>query len=132
MSGVASEGKEVEGDCNGDYESWEVVGSSEFGPIWGFVTRNENGTVSTTLKRGSSNVYINGKSASRKSDTMDLNKDYPNVRHHDPLSATGRISTGSSTVFVNGLAIARKGDTVTANGCSSVKIKQGSENVISN
>lgn len=73
------------------------------------------------LSTGSSNVFINGISCGRKSDS------YPSHSDEDS-SHSGYISGGSSTVFVNGLPIARVNDAVSCGG----RVSQGSPNVYAN
>lgn len=73
------------------------------------------------LSTDSSNVFINGISCKRKSDS------YPSHSDEDS-SHSSYISGGSSTVFVNGLPIVRVNDAVSCGG----RVSQGSPNVYAN
>lgn len=75
------------------------------------------------ISSGSGNVFVNGISAARLGDSIDLG---------DPLHPKGVIVAGSGNVFVNGISVSRVGDT-TINGAGWVApISAGSGNVFAN
>ncbi|MDY5787000.1 PAAR domain-containing protein [Veillonella caviae] len=73
----------------------------------------------TALSSGSANVFINGISCGRITDSY--------IPHSciDHPSHVGFVASGSSSVFVNGLAVARIGDSVSCGG----SVAAGSPNV---
>ena len=72
---------------------------------------------------GSSNVFVNGDAAHRKSDIWAVHS-CPNNGSH-----SGLLSSGSSTVNVNGKPLGRIGDKVGTEVSCSSKVAGGSENV---
>jgi uncharacterized Zn-binding protein involved in type VI secretion len=70
----------------------------------------------TVTDVGSSNVFINGKGACRKGDSIRIHTipSGPSCVPH-----TAKINAGSGTVFVNGISIARQGDSADAGNISS-------------
>jgi uncharacterized Zn-binding protein involved in type VI secretion len=80
---------------------------------WGTPYHN-GGSLTGKISVGSSNVFINGKSAATMNSKTEEN---------DVCCGTsyGSVSGGSSTVFVNGKPIARKGDAISAhNGTATI------------
>ncbi|AFI92021.1 type VI secretion system PAAR protein [Pectobacterium parmentieri] len=76
----------------------------------GDIGTDHDGFPSTPIIAGSSNVFIDGKSAARVTDPLEEHSKQgspPHPRH---------IASGSSTVFVNGLPLAITGGTVDCGG----------------
>jgi uncharacterized Zn-binding protein involved in type VI secretion len=73
------------------------------------------------IKGGSNNVFINGRAAARKGDSVDT---HLKIGKYCPPHAPN-ISNGSASVFINGKSAARVGSKIS--GCTSVS--GGSPNV---
>lgn len=85
--------------------------------------KHPGGSTPGIINKGSSNVFINGLKAARKTDTSG------EWTVPDCTTGTGTIIGGSGTVFINGLSAARLGDEVQPHTDVNGVITSGSGNV---
>lgn len=131
---IARVGDKVEGTCNGDYDSWEIVGHTggkHSHPIYGWVTRHETGSFSGQIISGSDITFESGKAIARVGDKVRINKNYSHSNHHDDINLITTITEGSSIMFDKGHAVAYVGCIVSGNGFNG-KIISGSDKLFVN